>query len=74
LPVTLPQPWKEFEHSIEIGLIDLLESKRAHLEIFGDRHSGKYVPTFWDVANSQTDELVSRNAINSLPEEGNAPG
>jgi hypothetical protein len=32
------------------------------------------MPTFWHVANSQSDELVGRNAIDSLAEEVNAAG
>jgi hypothetical protein len=74
LTVALLQPWKDFEHSIEIGLINLLESKRTHLEVFSDRHSGKHVPTLGHMTNAQPNELVSRNAINPLAEKVNAAG
>jgi hypothetical protein len=32
------------------------------------------MPTLWHVANSQSDELVGRNAIDSLADEANAAG
>jgi hypothetical protein len=46
--------------------------ERYHFEVFGDRHSGKHMPTLWHVANSQSDELMGRNAIDSLAEEVDA--